>query len=202
MDVPGRWRHWVEDARAAGLREHDAVALTTADAGGRRSARTVSLRRVEHAGLIFTTALGTRKARNPRGIPHSRSRSTGRRPAARCRCAAAGSPPLGHRPTRSSPQRDRAHQLQAMMSPQGGPISGLAPLRDHLATIRLQVGDDPIPCPACAEALPTGARSASDRSSSSTGPPRGRAPRPRPARTRLCRSAPHSPGTVGEPRAR
>jgi pyridoxamine 5'-phosphate oxidase len=61
---------WLRDAREAGLDEHDAVALATVDARGRPSARTVSLRRVEDAGLIFTTALWTRKARDLESNPH------------------------------------------------------------------------------------------------------------------------------------
>jgi pyridoxamine 5'-phosphate oxidase len=48
---------WIEDARAAALPEHDAVALATADATGRPTARTVSLRRVEDDALVFTTAM-------------------------------------------------------------------------------------------------------------------------------------------------
>jgi pyridoxamine 5'-phosphate oxidase len=139
---------WVEDARAAGLPEPDAVALATVDADGRPSARTVSLRRVEEAGLIFTTALWTRKARDLRGNPHVALLfhwpSLGRQ------VQVCGRVETADRSLAEAlfAQRDRPHQLQAMVSRQGEPICDLAALRDRLAAIETQVGDDPIPCPA------------------------------------------------------
>jgi pyridoxamine 5'-phosphate oxidase len=45
-------------------------------------------------------------------------------------------------------QRDRPHQLQALVSRQGEPIADVAGLRERLAVAEREVGDDPIPCPA------------------------------------------------------
>lgn len=65
-----RLEEWLAGARAAGLAEHDAVALATAGADGQPSTRIVQLKRVERDALLFTSALWTRKAReiaaNPR----------------------------------------------------------------------------------------------------------------------------------------
>jgi pyridoxine/pyridoxamine 5'-phosphate oxidase len=61
---------WLKDAGEAGLAEHDSLAMVTVSEAGRPSARTVSLRRLEDDGLILTTALWTRKARELRDNPH------------------------------------------------------------------------------------------------------------------------------------
>jgi pyridoxamine 5'-phosphate oxidase len=138
---------WVRDARGAGLAEHDAAALATVDVAGRPSVRTVSLRRVEEDGLIFTTALWTRKARELRDNPHVALLlhwpSLGRQVQV-AGCAAPAERALAEE---LFARRDRPHQLQAMVSRQGESIADLAPLRARLAEIRRQLGDDPIPCP-------------------------------------------------------
>ena len=54
---------WLEQARAAGVGEPGAVAFVTVGEGGRPSARTVLLKRLEDDALVFTSALWTRKAR-------------------------------------------------------------------------------------------------------------------------------------------
>jgi pyridoxamine 5'-phosphate oxidase len=139
---------WVQDARDAGLVEHDSVALATVGEGGRPSARTVSLRRVEDDGLVFTTALWTRKARELRANPH---------------VALLFHWPTLHRQVqvngRAEPaeralaedifgRRDRPHQLQALVSRQGEAIDDLAPLRDRLAIVERELADAAVPCPA------------------------------------------------------
>lgn len=138
---------WVEDARAAGLPEHDAVALATVDADGRPSARTVSLRIVEADALVVTTAMWTRKARDIAGNPHVALvfhwPSLGRQ------VQVGGRAEVAERALAEAlfARRDRPHQLQSLVSRQGAPIEGLEPLRDRLADVREQVGDGPVPCP-------------------------------------------------------
>jgi pyridoxamine 5'-phosphate oxidase len=138
---------WLRDAREAGLAEHDAVALATVGAGGRPSARTVSLRRVEDAGLIFTTALWTRKARDVESNPHvallCHWPTLGRQAQVCGRAERAGR----HLAETLFAQRDRPHQLQSLVSRQGEPISNLEALRERLAAAEREIGDDPIPCP-------------------------------------------------------
>jgi pyridoxamine 5'-phosphate oxidase len=121
----------VEDARAAGLPEHDAVALATTGASGRPTARIVSVRRVEAASVVFTTALWTRKARDLRDNPHvallfhwsslGRQAQVGGRAAIAERALA----------EEIFAERDRPHQLQSMVSRQGEPIADLAALRER-----------------------------------------------------------------------
>ena len=61
---------WLTEARAAGVPEPASVALVTVGEGGRPSARTVLLKRLEDRALLFTSALWTRKAREIEANPH------------------------------------------------------------------------------------------------------------------------------------
>lgn len=74
-DLAGDWltqfRAWFAEAEASGLvEEPNAMVLSTADAGGRPSSRTVLLKAVDERGFVLYTNLGSRKARealaNPR----------------------------------------------------------------------------------------------------------------------------------------
>jgi pyridoxamine 5'-phosphate oxidase len=64
------FRRWFERAEAVGIRLPNAIALATADAGGRPSIRHVLLRGVGDDGFVFYTNHGSRKGRelaeNPR----------------------------------------------------------------------------------------------------------------------------------------
>lgn len=74
-DLAGNWltqfRAWFADAEASGLvEEPNAMVLSTADAGGRPSSRTVLLKGVDERGFVLYTNLRSRKGRealaNPR----------------------------------------------------------------------------------------------------------------------------------------
>ncbi|MEU7313988.1 phenazine biosynthesis FMN-dependent oxidase PhzG [Streptomyces sp. NPDC007083] len=65
----GLLRGWLESAEAHGVREPRALALATADAGGRSSLRTVVLNRVTATGIVFATHDGSRKGRELRANP-------------------------------------------------------------------------------------------------------------------------------------
>ena len=54
---------WLADAEEAGAPVPRTMTLATAAAAGRPSARVVSLKRITDKGLVFTTALWTRKAK-------------------------------------------------------------------------------------------------------------------------------------------
>lgn len=74
QDLRADWleqlRAWLEDARAAGLSEPEAMVLATADADGRPGGRTVLLKGLDGRGLVFFSNRGSRKGRelaeNPR----------------------------------------------------------------------------------------------------------------------------------------
>jgi pyridoxamine 5'-phosphate oxidase len=147
-DLPlARLARWIEDARAAGQPEHDAVTLATVDAAGQPTARIVSLRRVEDDALIFTTAMWTRKARDLRENP--RVALLFHWPAVGRQVHVGGRAETAERALAEElfQRRDRPHQLQSMVSRQGEPIPDLADLKRRLALVRSEVGDDPVPCP-------------------------------------------------------
>ena len=74
QDLRADWleqlRAWIEDARAAGISEPEAMVLATADADGRPGGRTVLLKGLDERGLVFFSNRGSRKGRelaaNPR----------------------------------------------------------------------------------------------------------------------------------------
>src|SRR5437773_4922189 len=61
--IPIFARVWLEDARDAGIRLPEAVALATVDAGGRPSVRHVLLRGLDERGFVFYTNYESRKGR-------------------------------------------------------------------------------------------------------------------------------------------
>jgi pyridoxamine 5'-phosphate oxidase len=54
---------WLEEAKAAGIRNPSAIALATADATGRPSVRHVLLRGIDARGFVFYTNRSSRKGR-------------------------------------------------------------------------------------------------------------------------------------------
>ncbi|RAJ67053.1 pyridoxamine 5'-phosphate oxidase [Streptomyces sp. Amel2xB2] len=66
----GQFARWFADAAASGLHEPNAMILSTADADGRPSSRTVLLKQYDERGFVFFTNYGSRKGReleaNPR----------------------------------------------------------------------------------------------------------------------------------------
>jgi pyridoxamine 5'-phosphate oxidase len=142
-----RISQWVEDARAAGLVEHNAVGFTTVGSDGRPSARTVSLRAVEGEGLIITTALWTRKALELRANPWVAMLFHW--PSLHRQIAVSGRAELAERELAEEifARRDRPHQLQSLVSRQGTTIDDLASLRRRLAEVQQELGDRPAPVP-------------------------------------------------------
>lgn len=123
---------WIEEARAKDLAQPASVAFVTVGAGGRPSARTVNLKRLEDDALVFTTALWTRKAQEAEANPHV--------------ALLFHWPQLGRQAhlTGTAIQTDRSlaeelfderdlfHQMQTIVSRQGEPIEDLEPLRGRL----------------------------------------------------------------------
>ncbi len=64
------WRRWFDEAVRAGIREPNAMVVSTADASGRPASRMVLLKGVDERGFVFYTNLGSAKGRdlaaNPR----------------------------------------------------------------------------------------------------------------------------------------
>jgi len=65
------FERWIEEARAAGLRDANAMTLATATREGRPSARLMLLKEVSDAGFIFYTNYTSRKARELDSNPYA-----------------------------------------------------------------------------------------------------------------------------------
>jgi pyridoxamine 5'-phosphate oxidase len=124
---------WIEDARAEGIPQPASVAFVTVGDGGRPSARTVTLKRIEDDALLFSSALWTRKAQeiaaNPQVALLFHWPALGRQ------VHITGEASLAERALAEElfAERDPFHQLQTVLSRQGQPIADLAHLRDRLA---------------------------------------------------------------------
>jgi len=137
MDPLGELAIWIEDARAAGLAQPASVAFITASSDGRPSARTVSLKGIEAGELLFSSALWTRKVQEVEANPWVALLfhwpSLGRQVHITGR-AEPGDDALADR---LWDDRDRAHQLQTLVSRQGREISRpeLERMREELARL-------------------------------------------------------------------
>lgn len=130
---------WIEEARAEGAPQPASVAFVTVGEGGRPSARTVTLKRLENDALLFTSALWTRKAREIEANPQVALLFHW--PALGRQAHVTGEAALAERALAEElfGERDPGHQLQTVVSRQGEPIDDLDHLRDrlaHLATVQ------------------------------------------------------------------
>jgi pyridoxamine 5'-phosphate oxidase len=145
LEVLGRW---LEEARERQLPAPAAMTLVTATTEGRPSARVVSLKRLQAGALVFTTALGTRKAEELRANPQVAAvfhwPAIGRQARVEGRAEIAGR----ELAEELFAERPRDHQLQALASPQGETIESLEPLRERLGRLRAETAARPIGCPA------------------------------------------------------
>jgi pyridoxamine 5'-phosphate oxidase len=137
---------WLTEARAAGVPEPEAVAFVTVAEGGRPSARTVLLKRLEDRALVFTSALWTRKAREIEANPHVALLfywpTIGRQ------VHIAGRAGVAERELAVElfAERELSHRVQTLVSRQGQPIEDIQALRDRHAHL-MQVLEAAPECP-------------------------------------------------------
>lgn len=139
---------WLDEAAKAGAPAPTAVTLATVGGHGRPSARVVSLKRLEPEGLVFTTALWTRKAAELRANP--RAAIVFHWPALGRQARIEGKAEIAERELTEElfAERPRSHQLQALVSHQGEAIEDLGKLRTRLDELKTEMDAQPIPCPA------------------------------------------------------
>src|SRR5947208_16903198 len=66
-----QFRRWYAEAKAAGMRAPEAMALATAGADGAPSVRMVLLKNADEAGFVFFTGYGSRKGGEPDANPRA-----------------------------------------------------------------------------------------------------------------------------------
>jgi pyridoxamine 5'-phosphate oxidase len=138
---------WLAEAVEAGAPAPTAMTLATAGDDGRPSSRVVSLKRLEPEGLVFTTALWTRKATELRANP--RVAVVFHWPALGRQARIEGQAEIAERALAEElfAERPRSHRLQAIVSRQGETIEDLGELRARLAKLKAETAEDSIPCP-------------------------------------------------------
>jgi pyridoxamine 5'-phosphate oxidase len=138
---------WLSEAREAGTAAPSVMTLATATAGGRPSARMVSLKRLGDDALVFTTALWTRKMDELRENP--RVAATLYWPELGRQARIEGHAEIAARELAEElfAGRPRSHQLQAHVSRQGEAIESIEALREQLAALDAELRDRPVPCP-------------------------------------------------------
>lgn len=140
------FEQWLGEAAAAGEAEPRTVAFVTVGDGGRPTARTVLLKRVEDHALLFTTALWTRKAREIEANPHVALLFYW--PAVGRQVHIAGRAGLAERELAAElfSERRLAHRVQTVVSRQGEPIESIEPLRARHAHL-MRTMEAPPSCP-------------------------------------------------------
>lgn len=138
---------WLDEAIEASAPAPTAMTLATVGGDGRPSARVVSLKRLEAEGLIFTTALWTRKAAELRANP--RVALVFHWPALGRQARIEGRAEVAKRELAEElfAERPRSHQLQALVSRQGETIEDLGPLRTRFGELQSETEGQAIPCP-------------------------------------------------------
>jgi pyridoxamine 5'-phosphate oxidase len=137
---------WIEEAREAKAPHPAATAFITVGAGGKPSARTVTLKRIEPDSLLFSSALWTRKAQeieaNPQVALLFHWPSLGRQ------VHVTGEAAVTDRALAEElwAERDPGHRRQTLVSRQGEEIESLDPLRD-LLDHQNAIEEAPPPCP-------------------------------------------------------
>jgi pyridoxamine 5'-phosphate oxidase len=70
-DPIARFHRWFADARSAGIRQPDAMALATVDVAGRPAVRMVLLKEADRRGFVFYTNVHSPKGRQLAANPHA-----------------------------------------------------------------------------------------------------------------------------------
>lgn len=138
---------WLSQARQAGLPDAGAMSLATVGADGAPSARLVSLKRLDRDGLVFTTALWSRKAAELRENPRVAATFYWQSPGRQARVEGRAEIAARELAEELFAERPRAHQLQAHVSRQGEEIESVEALRERLEALDAELGEEPVPCP-------------------------------------------------------
>jgi pyridoxamine 5'-phosphate oxidase len=139
---------WLEEARAAGAPEPDAMALATVGADGRPAVRFVLCRGIDERGLCFFTNYESRKGRELAACSHAAA--TFHWAATRHQVRVEGDVEVLDAPASDTyfRSRPRGNQLAASVSPQSETIAGLDDLREQMRRLDEALGGVEVPRPA------------------------------------------------------
>jgi pyridoxamine 5'-phosphate oxidase len=146
-DPLARFHRWYAEARRTRIRQPDAMALATADASGRPSARMVLLKHAGNDGFVFYTNARSRKGdelrANPRAALAFHWNQLGKQVRVEGRVEEV--PPAEADAYWAT--RPRASQLAALASAQSAPLAARAQLVARWRALTRQYRQSPVPRP-------------------------------------------------------
>jgi pyridoxamine 5'-phosphate oxidase len=139
---------WLEEARAAGEAEPEAMTLATVGADGRPSARIVLLRGGAHDGVLrFFTGYGSRKGRELTERPWAALVLHWKTIARQVRVEGSVQRLSAAESDAYFAQRPRESQLSAAVSPQSTVIEGLSAIERERRALAERLGERPVSRP-------------------------------------------------------
>ena len=143
----GQFRGWFADARAAGVREPEAMALASATRSGNPSVRMVLCKSFDEQGFVFFTNYESRKGleltENPRAALLFHWDPLGRQ----VRIEGAVERVAVEESTAYARSRPRRSQLSALASPQSRTVASRAELERAVAELGVRWADGEVPLP-------------------------------------------------------
>jgi pyridoxamine 5'-phosphate oxidase len=140
-------RAWLQDAMNADVPEPTAMALATADAEGRPSARMVLMKGLDERGPVFFTNFDSRKAREIAKNPHGALLFYWADLERQVRIEGTMERVSDEESTAYFASRPRESQLGAWASPQSTVISGREPIERELERLRTHYEGSDVPRP-------------------------------------------------------
>jgi pyridoxamine 5'-phosphate oxidase len=147
IDPAARFRRWFHQARAAGVRLPEAMALASADVKGRPSLRFVLLKKVDARGLVFFTNERSRKGRELAANPRAAVAFYWDEIQRQVRVEGTVERVTREEADEYWQTRPRASQLGALASDQSAELASRAELLARWRTLRNRHRDHPLPRP-------------------------------------------------------
>ena len=146
-DPLGQFRSWFADARAAGVREPEAMALASASPSGSPSVRMVLCKAFDELGFVFFTNYESRKGRelteNPQAALLFHWDPLGRQ----VRIEGPVERVTVEESAAYARSRPRGSQLSALASPQSRTVASRAELERAVAELEVRLADGEVPLP-------------------------------------------------------
>jgi pyridoxamine 5'-phosphate oxidase len=146
-DPIAQLRAWIDEARAGGVNEPNAMCLATASTSGSPSARIVLLRGLDARGLAFYTSYFSRKGRELESNPQAATTFFWPELQRQVRVEGTVERLSEDESDAYFLSRPRSHRLSAWASEQSEPVESRAPLEERVAHFDERFADDEVERP-------------------------------------------------------
>jgi pyridoxamine 5'-phosphate oxidase len=142
-----QFERWFAAARAAGVRQPEAMTVATVDPNGKPNARTVLLRGLDERGFVFFTNFESTKAVELARIAYAAVVFHWREIERQVRVRGPVSVVSRDEATQYWATRPRGHRIGAWASPQSSVVADRAELEQRVADVELRFADEDPPLP-------------------------------------------------------